>query len=178
MINSRAAIFKHIGLTETGIEGLGLYKEVRFFHSQFQQCAWIWCKWWNGRHSGGIPTRGSNPLIRRQTKIYGRGVGSNPTLHTIFKHIAKCTNSFLDTLGSVFEYGKVRNLSLNGRRVTDPKTLQGTNCGGKIPPMLNLTVWKDRHHIWAYSKTPKLTIKVRNKIVSKPANGVRSARVG
>ena len=31
-------IFKHIGLTETGIEGLGLYKEVRFFHSQFQQC--------------------------------------------------------------------------------------------------------------------------------------------
>ena len=52
---------------------------------------------------------------------------------------------------TVFEYGKVRNLSLNGRRVTDPKTLQGTNVGGIIPPMLNLTVWKDRHHIEAHN---------------------------
>lgn len=50
-----------------------------------------------GRHSGGIPARGSNPLSSRQTKIYGRGVGSSPTLHTIFKHIATSDRMCPDT---------------------------------------------------------------------------------
>ena len=64
-----------------------------------------------------------------KSPAFGRA-GSSPARGTIFKHIGVwrtlLKTSEGRTLYSVFEYGKVRNLSLNGRRVTDPKTLQGT----------------------------------------------------